>query len=78
MRSRANLTRRMQTSWAAWGSTTVPPPKFNSEFSPESHDGTGRRSGFLLGFGNFSGALAVKLREGKALIAGLREAGGFP
>ena len=54
------------------------PPKFNNEFSPESHDGTGRRSGFLLGFGNFSGALAVKLREGKALIAGLIEAGGFP
>ena len=35
----------------------IHPPKFNSEFSPESHGGTGRRSGFLLGFGNFSGAI---------------------
>ena len=31
---------------------------------PLKNGGKGRRSGFLLGFGNFSGAFAVKLREG--------------
>ena len=32
---------------------------------PLKNDGKGRRSGFLLGFGTFSGAFAVRLREGK-------------
>ncbi len=40
----------------------IHPPKFNREFTPESHGPTGRRSGFLLGFGNCSGAIFVKLR----------------
>ena len=38
------------------------PPKFNSEFTPEKMM-VGRRSGFLLGPGNFSGAMFVKLQE---------------
>ena len=40
------------------------PPKFNSEFTPESHDGTGRLSPVLLGPGTFSGVFAVKLPGG--------------
>ena len=39
-------------------------PETNSKFAPEKMDGTGRRSGFLLGFGLFSGAFAVSFREG--------------
>ena len=41
----------------------VSPPKFN-KFTPLKNAGTGRRSGFLLGAGNFSGTFAVKLRGG--------------
>ena len=42
-------------------------PETNSKFAPEKMDGTGRRSGFLLGFGLFSGAFAVSFREGNPL-----------
>ena len=37
------------------------PPKFNSEFTPEKWCLQG--DPFILGFCNFSGAFAVKLRE---------------
>ena len=40
----------------------LPPLKFNI-FAPEKA-GKGRRSGFLLGFGEFSGAVPVKFRGG--------------
>ena len=49
--------------WNTFVQEDLPSPKFNSEFTPESHGGKGRRMPFLLGFGNFSGAFVVKLRE---------------
>ena len=43
------------------------PPKFNSEFSPEKKK-VGRRSPFLLGFGNFSGENSL-LNFGRVSLA---------
>ena len=58
-----------QLRWAKnwWGRFSL--PETNNKFAPEKMDGTGRRSGFLLGLGIFSGpgAFAVSFREGNPL-----------
>ena len=46
-------------------------PKFNmTAKAPPKNDGTGRLILFLLGFGNFSGAFAVKLQVGNSIYRG--------
>ena len=49
-----------------YGEAITTPPKFNSEFTPEKW--WLKDDPFLLGPGNFSGAISLKLRWGRGVF----------